>query len=89
LNFPSLEETVGDHEYASLIHSFYKEIVAHLQVLLMSVDRYFNLGMTETYEEWIMNPYSLHLDKMADYGELKENLIELHSNRAHGKAICA
>ena len=29
-----------------------------------------------------MNPYSFNLDKISDDGELKEDLIELHSNHA-------
>jgi len=29
-----------------------------------------------------MNLYSFKLDEMSDYGELKEDLIELRSNRA-------
>jgi len=36
----------------------------------------------ETSEKCINNPYSFNLDKILGDGELKEDLIELRSNRA-------
>ena len=47
----------------------------------MSFDGYFDIGKMVTVEEWIMNPYSLSLDKMSDDGKLKD-LIELRLNYA-------
>lgn len=81
-NFPSLEETVDDNESSSLIPSVCGEIVAHLEVLSTSFDRYFDVGKLESSKEWIMNPYAFDLNKMSDDVELKEDLIELRSNRA-------
>ncbi|CAM1323965.1 ZBED8 (predicted) [Pycnogonum litorale] len=78
-NFPTLEEMVDDNE--SVIPSVCEEIVAHLEILSKSFDGYFAAGKLETSEEWIMNPYSFNLDNMSDDGELKEDLIELCTNR--------
>ncbi|XP_037800341.1 protein ZBED8-like [Penaeus monodon] len=79
-NFPSLERG-DDSESSSLIPSVCGEIVAHLEVLSMSFDRYFDVGKLESSKDWIMNPYAFDLNKMSDDVELKD-LIELRSNRA-------
>lgn len=80
-NFPSLEEMVDEDE--SLIPSVCEEIVNHLEILSKSFDGYFGGGELETSEEWILNPYSYNLDYtcMSDDEKLKDDLIELRTNR--------
>jgi len=50
-----------------------EEIVAHLEVLSTSFDRYFDVGKVETSDERIMNPCSFNLNKMSDDRDLKED----------------
>jgi len=64
-------------ESSRLIPSVYEKIVAHLEILSTSFDRYFDVGKMETSEEWIVNPCSINLDKMQDDGELKEDFINV------------
>ena len=78
-NFPSREEMVDDA--GSIIPTVREEIVAHLEMLSESFDGYFAAGDLKISEEWIMNPYSYNLEKMSDDEELKEDLIDLRTNR--------
>ena len=59
-----------------------ENIVAHLEMLSKSLDGYFVAGELKTSGEWIMNPYSYNLDNMSADDELKEDLIDLHTNCA-------
>ena len=81
-NFPSLEETVVDKESPDLIPCVAAEVVAHLEVLLTSFDKYFDVGKLDSTEEWILDPYSFSLEKMSGDVEFEEELIDLRSNRA-------
>ena len=65
-NFISHEEVVDDNESSSFILTVCEETLAHLEELSTSFDGYFDVGKLRTSEEWIMNPYSLNLDKMSD-----------------------
>ena len=78
-NFRSLEEVTDEDE--SLIPSVREEIMNHLEILSKSFDGYFGVGELETSEEWIINPYSFNLDYMLDDEKLKDDLIELCTNR--------
>uniref|UniRef100_UPI00358E7D1C protein FAM200C-like n=1 Tax=Myxine glutinosa TaxID=7769 RepID=UPI00358E7D1C len=79
-NFPSLEEMVDDA--GSITPTVREEIVAHLEMLSESFDGYFAAGDLKISEEWIMNPYSYNMEKMSNDEELKEDLIDLQTNRA-------
>ena len=54
-NFPSPEEIVGGNESSSLIPSVCGEIVAHLEELLESFDRYFDVGKLESFDILFMS----------------------------------
>ena len=58
-----------------------EEIVNHLEILSNSFDGYFEGGELDTSQEWIINPYSFNLDYMPDDEKLKDDLIELRTNR--------
>ncbi|XP_037779480.1 protein ZBED8-like [Penaeus monodon] len=47
-------QIVDDNESSSLIPSVCGEIVAHLEMLTTSFDRYFDVGKLESSKEWIM-----------------------------------
>ncbi len=77
-NFPSPKKVVDN---GSMIPNVCEEILAHLELLSMFFEGYFAAGELKTSDEWIMNPYSVNLDNMSDDEELKEDLIELRTNR--------
>uniref|UniRef100_UPI00358EB4CC protein FAM200C-like n=1 Tax=Myxine glutinosa TaxID=7769 RepID=UPI00358EB4CC len=79
-NFPSLEGMVDDA--GSITPTVREEIVAHLEMLSESFDGYFAAGDMKISEEWTMNPYSYNMEKMSYDEELKEDLIDLRTNRA-------
>uniref|UniRef100_UPI00358EA82C protein FAM200C-like n=1 Tax=Myxine glutinosa TaxID=7769 RepID=UPI00358EA82C len=79
-NFPSLEEMVDDA--GSITPTVREEIVPHLEMLSESFGGYFAAGDLKISEEWIMNPYSYNMEKMSNDEELKEDLIDLRTNRA-------
>lgn len=58
-----------------------KKLWLILEMLSESFDGYFAAGDLKISEEWIMNPYSYNLEKMSDDEELKEDLIDLRTNR--------
>ena len=74
-NLLSLEGIFAGTESSSLISVVCEQIMAHLEVLLTSFNRYFDVGTMETSEELIMNPHCFNL-KSAD-GKLKEDLINV------------
>ena len=51
--------------FSGLIPSIFEEIVAHLEELPMSFDRYFDVENMETFKEWDMDPYSFNLEIMS------------------------
>ena len=64
--FSSIEDIVDSSESSSLIPSVCEEIVAYLEMLSTSFDRYFDVGNMEISEEWITNPCFFNLEKMSD-----------------------
>ena len=56
-------------------------MINHLKILSKLFDEYFGVGELETSEEWIINSYSFNLSYMANNEKLKDNLIELCTNR--------
>lgn len=78
-NFSSLEEMVDKNE--CLIPSVSNEILDHLEILSKSLDGYFKGGELEISKTWIINPYSFNLDNMSDDDKLKDDILELRTNR--------
>lgn len=78
--FSFTEEMVDDA--GSITPTVREEIVAHLEMLSESFDGYFAAGDLKISEEWIINPYSYNMEKMSNDEELKEDLIDLRTNRA-------
>ena len=73
----SLEE-MSDEDESLIVR---EEITNHLEILSKPFNGYFWVEKLETSEEWILSPYSFKLDYMQDDEKLKDNLIELCTNR--------
>ena len=75
---------MDDGDESKIIPNVCEEMVSHLEMLSKSFEGYFGGGKLETSEEWILSPYSFSLAKMSDDEKLKEELIELRTNRVLG-----
>jgi len=69
-NFQSpFEEIFGDCESSTLISSFCGEIVAHLEILSTSFDRYFTEGEWKLRKKWLW----IHTSSIWVKCQIKEN----------------
>ena len=69
------------NENESILLTVCEKIMARLEILSKAFDVYFAAGELKISEGWIMNPQSYSLDNMSNDKELKEDLLDLRTNR--------